>query len=67
MYDEAEANGFDSEAAYNEEVTRLINEGLRCPLCNRPPIEVQIVEYMAASSAECEAGHIYLVTNEEQM
>lgn len=55
-----------SEDAYNNELERLINEGLSCPLCGRKPIEIQVVEFEELSVAECEAGHTYAFTKETE-
>lgn len=46
-----------AEEAYNQEVARLINEGLKCPTCDAPPREIMTIENGVASMIACRRGH----------
>jgi hypothetical protein len=58
-------NEFDEEDAYNAEVLRLINEGIRCPICNAQPNEIEAVEAGRAAAGRCTAGHYFLIEQED--
>ncbi len=51
----------DEEEAYNAEVERLMNEGMRCPQCDATPVEVEVIEDGEASMVTCTEGHFFLL------
>ena len=57
---------WSDEAAYNAEVHRLINEGMKCPICDSPPVYLHGIEPGRATMGTCRNGHSYYVDGEEE-
>lgn len=55
----------NEEDAYNEEVARLIEEGIRCPICNAQPNVIEGVEMGRAAAATCANGHYFMIEQED--
>ncbi len=51
----------DEEMAYNQEVDRLVVEGMSCPKCNKPPTTVERVVAGFGAMAVCPEGHHYYI------
>lgn len=51
----------DEEMTYNQEVARLIDEGMKCPTCSEPPIEIERVSAGDGAMAVCASGHHYYI------
>lgn len=49
------------EAAYNAEVHRLINEGMKCPLCDEPVHHIDGIEVGTGVMGTCRNGHSYFI------
>jgi len=55
----------DAEYAYNAEVHRLINEGMKCPVCDSPPAVIEGLIPGEETSARCRNGHMYVLEQED--
>ena len=51
----------DEEMAYNQEVDRLVVEGMSCPTCDLPPTTIERVSAGDGAMAVCTGGHHYYI------
>lgn len=49
----------EEEEAYNQEVARLVAEGMKCPTCSEPPIEIERISAGHGAMAVCRRDHHY--------
>jgi len=57
----------EEEMAYNEEVARLVSEGMKCPTCNEPPIEIERISAGHGAMAVCRRDHHYYLKPTEDL